>query len=131
RSESKNNKSYCVAESQLYQAFAYGRPCIDRKDGRFHPPSSVPRAYRDEPTAVSETNAAPDRAPANVDGRSRCYKRCVRGRLRECESIQPRVQPILRPTAHSGHQGFEGEQCPRRQCCLARATVGTQADQSS
>jgi hypothetical protein len=53
---------------------------------------------------------APDRAPANVDGRSRCHKRCVRGRLRECEPIQPRVQSILRPTAHSRPQGVEREE---------------------
>src|SRR5882724_7818530 len=125
RSESTNNKSYCLAESQLCQAFAYGRPRIDRKDGRFYPPSSVPRAYRNEPAAVSETIAAPDRAPANVDGRSRCYKRCVRGRLRECEPIQPRVQSIFRPTAHSRQQGLERKQHRRGQCCLARVAPGT------
>src|SRR5882724_122894 len=120
RSESKNNKSYCLAESQLCQAFAYGRTRIDRKDGRFHPPSSVPRAYRNEPAAVSETIAAPDCTPANVDGRSRCHKRWVRGRLRECESIQPRVQSILRPTANARYQNSSRHQC----CCRVIKMAG-------
>jgi len=62
RSESKNDKSDRLAEGQLCQAFAYGRPGVDRKDGSFNTASSVSRTHRDEPAAVPKTATAPDRA---------------------------------------------------------------------
>ncbi len=62
RSESKNDKSDRVAEGQLCQAFAYGRPGVDRKDGSFNTAPSVSSAHRNEPAAVPKTATAPDRA---------------------------------------------------------------------
>jgi hypothetical protein len=79
RSESKNGKSYLLAQSQLCQAAAHGRARVDGKDGGLNLSPSVPRPYYNEPAAVSGTATAPDGASANADGRSRCHKRCVRG----------------------------------------------------
>ena len=47
------------------------------EDGRFNPSSSIPGSHRDESAAVSKATAATNRAPANVDGRTRCYDCCI------------------------------------------------------
>jgi len=56
------------------------------------------------PPAISEASAPARGARAYVGRRTRRCQRRFRGRIRERQPVQPRIQPLLRAAAHARHQ---------------------------
>src|SRR5256885_8185986 len=101
RPQQQNGENDYLAQRQLCEAFAHGGASRSRTNGSFNTSSSVPRIDRDEPASIPKTVEAAKGKGADAYGWGGRHERSLRGRLRERQPIQPRIQPLLWPTSNA------------------------------
>ena len=101
RPRQQDGESDHLAERQLCKAFAHGGASRGRTDGSFNTSSSVPFIDRDESASIPKAVETAEGKGADAYGWGGGHERSLRGRLRERQPIQPRVQPLLWPASHA------------------------------
>jgi AraC-type transcriptional regulator N-terminus len=103
RSEPTDGKGDRVGQDELCEAVTGGSSRKNRGHGRVHAAPPFPGADRLESASVSEATSAACSAGTHAHGWSGRRQCGIRGRIRERQPIQSRIQPLLRPTAHAGY----------------------------
>src|SRR5580658_16682 len=95
----------CLVAFKLREASACRAPGNDCRHESIYAASSFSRPYDHESAAISKAASPACRAATHAHECTGCGKCGVRGRLREPEPIQSRVQAILWASPNSRYQG--------------------------